>query len=188
MKFSYNFKISILYYTFLAIVGASFIFIPTESLLNFIFSTIGILIVLFNIFPCVTCIDAAIKNKDYILPAIGYSLVVLLGLMFIFGWELVIVSIMFSISLIVMPIIRIIKSKTKLNTLKKEVPYIAVGILLFFIPFTNVLGIIFKVFGVLVIIYSIVMIVLMIINRHKNNNTKQTNNSDIIIDAKIKEL
>ena len=191
MIYMYNYKLNIILYVILAIFGASFIFIPTESLINFVFSVIGIMIVLFNIVPAVTYIDAAIKNKQYIVPAITYSLMVMFGLLFIFGWSYLIVNILFGISLIISPIIRIIQGKFKKEVLKKELPYIAVGILVFFIPFTKVIGIIIKVFGGLVILYSIYMIVMTFINHNKNNNNSKgnTKNSDnIIIDAKIRDL
>jgi hypothetical protein len=187
----YNYKINIVLYVILAIIGASFIFIPTESLLNFIFSTLGIMIVLFNIVPCVTYINAALQNKQYIVPAISYFLIVLFGLMFIFGWSNMIISIIFGISLIVLPVIRVIQSKT-INGLKKELPYILVGIVSFFIPFTNIIGIILKIFGGLIILYSIYMIVMTIINKNKNNNNFNGNNNNdknnIVIDAEIREL
>ena len=191
MIYIYNYKINIVLYAILAIIGASFIFIPTESLIDFIFSTLGIMIVLFNVVPCVTYINAAFQNKNYILPAISYLLVVLFGVMFIFGWNNIVISIIFGISLIVLPIIRIIQSRT-INSVKKELPYILVGVLSFFIPFTNIIGIILKIFGGLVILYSIYMIVITIINRNKNNNNFNGNNNNdknnIVIDAKIREL
>jgi hypothetical protein len=184
----YDYKINIVLYAILAIVGASFIFIPAESLINFIFSTLGIIIVLFNIVPCVTYINLALQNKQYILPAISYLLIVLFGVTFIFGWNNLIISIIFGVLLIVLPIIRIIQSKT-INSLKKELPYILVGILSFFIPFTNIIGIILKIFGGLIILYSIYMIVVTIINRNKDNNKPNGNNNDkVVIDAKIREL
>lgn len=186
-----NYKLNIILYVILAIIGASFVFIPTESLINFVFSVIGIMIVLFNIVPAITYIDAAIKNKQYIVPAITYSLMVMFGLLFIFGWSYLIVSILFGISLVISPIIRIIQGKFKKEVLKKELPYIVIGILVFFIPFTKVIGIIIKVFGGLVILYSIFMIVMIFVNKNKDNNNSKgnTNNSDnIIIDAEIRDL
>lgn len=191
MIFMYDYKMKIVLYVLLAIFGASFIFIPTETLLGFIFSTLGILIVLFNIVPCVTYINASLQNKEYVLPAISYSLFVLFGLMFIFGWSNLIISIIFSVILIILPIIRIIISKNKKEDFKKELPYIVVGALLFFIPFTNIIGIIIKVFGALVVLYSIYMIVLLLINKNNNNNnnkTKKKKDDSVVIDAKIKEL
>jgi Ca2+/Na+ antiporter len=116
---------------------------------------------------------------------------VMFGLLFIFGWSYLIVSILFGISLVISPIIRIIQGKFKKEVLKKELPYIVIGILVFFIPFTKVIGIIIKVFGGLVILYSIFMIVMIFVNKNKDNNNSKgnTNNSDnIIIDAEIRDL
>lgn len=190
MMYTYNYKLNAILYVILAIIGASFIFIPTEQLINFIFSVIGIMIVLINIVPCVTYVDAAFKDKKYIAYAITYSLMVMLGLVFIFGWSNLIVSILFAISLIVSPLIRIIQGKFKKEVLKKELPYIVVGLLIFCIPFTKVIGLILKVFGGLIILYSIYMIIMLFVNSNKNNNNSKgnTNNSDIIIDAEIRDL
>lgn len=193
MVYTNSYKINIILYAILAMIGASFVFIPTEALLNFVFTTLGILIVLINIVPCITYINGALKNKQYIPLAISYSIFVALGFMFIFGWSHMIVSIIFGIGLVILPILRIILSKTKKETLKKELPYILLGLVAFFIPFNNVIGIILKIFGGLIIAYSVYMIILIIVRQNKDNkennyHNNSSGNDSIVIDAEIKEL
>ena len=187
MVYMYDKKINIMLYTILAIIGASFVFIPTDSLINFIFSIIGIIIVISNIIPCITYITGALTDKKYLAPAITYSIMVVLGLMFIFGWSYKIISILFSISLIILPAIRIVLAKFSKEVLKKELPYIVVGLIIFFIPFGSIIGILLKVLGGLIILYSIYMIILLLTNPQKKNKNKD-DNENIIIDAKYRDL
>jgi hypothetical protein len=178
----------IILYIILAIVGASFIFIPTDTLVNFIFSVIGIMIVLLNIVPCMTYINALLqnKNKQFLFPAITYSLMVMFGFMFIFGWSNLVISIMFGVALVVLPIIRIILDRGRIETIKRELPYVVLGLVIFFIPFSNIIGVLLKILGGLIIIYSIYMIIMILKNEKKNNKNSKGNN--IIIDAKYREL
>lgn len=189
MIYKFDYKINVVLYAILAVVGASFIFIPADTLLNFIFSIIGLGIVLLNIVPCITYLNAVLSNKQFLLPAITYSLTVLFGFMFIFGWTNVVISIMFGIVLVILPIIRIVFNKGKMEVIKRELPYIVLGIVIFFIPFSDILNVLLKIFGGLIILYSVYMIVLLLIKEKKNNkNNKNSDGNNIIIDAEIREL
>jgi hypothetical protein len=181
------------------LIGASLIFIPTETLLNTIFTIIGIAIIVLNSVPCYIKWNEALQNKKSLVPALIYTFTILLGLIFIFMWTNKIVSIIFGIWLIVLPIIRIIKAPNWKQQLKKEAPLLLVGALSLFIPAQTILGIIIKIFGVLVVVYCIVMIILLFKkNKNKNNdisggtgNSSSSNNDNskgIIIDADYTEV
>ncbi|MBO5712411.1 MAG: hypothetical protein J6R47_06175 [Acholeplasmatales bacterium] len=184
-------------YVILMLIGASLIFIPTETLLNTIFTIIGIAIIALNAIPCYVKWNEALNNKKSLLPALVYTFTILLGLMFIFMWTNKIVSIIFGVWLIVLPVIRIIKSQNWKQQLKKEAPLLLVGALSLFIPAQTILGIIIKIFGGLIIVYCIVMIILLFKKDKNNNNdisgsspnkSSSDDNKGIVIDADYTEI
>ena len=181
-------------YVLLMLVGASLIFIPTETLLSTIFTIIGITIIILNAVPCYIKWAEALSNKKSLFPALVYTLTILLGFLFIFMWTNDIVSIIFGIWLIILPIVRIIKSNNFKAQLKNEAPLLIFGALSLFIPAQTILGIIIKIFGGIIVLYSIVMIILLFKNNRNDNSNddyRAKSNDDskgIVIDADYTEL
>ncbi len=182
--FSSNKKPLLFLYVILILVGASLIFIPTDTILNTIFTLVGVAIIIINSIPCYLAWNQALNDKKKLLPAVIYTLTIFLGLLFIFLWSNQIVSILFGVWLIVLPIIRIVRSENWKAQLKKELPLLLVGVLSLFISAQAILGIIIKIFGGLVIVYSIVMIILLF-KKNKSNVSGEGPSKAAADDSKV---
>lgn len=176
------------------LLGAMLIFIPYESLIGFLFTLIGIIIVITNLIPCYIYWVQYKANKNYLFEALSATISLLLGFIFIFCHGIIrdVISIILAIWLVVLPIVRIVKSDNKNYQLKKEIPYILIGILLFFVPASSIFSIIIKVFGGIIFIYGIILLILTIKNNSNNNDNNSQNSSKddsrIIIDVEYKDV
>lgn len=174
------------------IIGLLLLVIPYDVLKDMIFTIIGIAIVVINIIPCFLYWYGYKYDNKLLAPAIFATLSVTIGFVFIF-WHNWIVSVVLAIWLIVLPIYRICVSNEKKNQAKKEIPYFIVALLLFFVPFEAILGIVLKIFGGILLLWAIInMIVLAIKNKNNDNNDSNSSNSNnndrIVIDAEVKDL
>lgn len=171
--------------------GLLLLVIPYEVLKDMLFTTIGIIMVVVNIFPCVLYWLSYKTDNRYLMPAVMATISVTIGVIFIF-WHEWFVSIILAVWLIILPIYRICINKNWKSQLKNEIPYFIVAALLFFTPFGAVLAIVLKVFGGILMVWGLISLIIYArsnSNNNDNNDSNSTNNSDrIVIDAKVKDL
>ena len=200
MIFSSNIKNSggIILSIITMMLGLALIFIPYEDLVSFIFTIVGICIMLVNLIPCIFSWIEYQSTKQGLYTAIASTISLLLGFIFIFcqGLARDIISVILAIWLIALPIIRLVKSNDKKNQIKKEIPYFIIGFILLFVPTGNIFSIVLKVFGGIIVLYGIINLIFSVKNNKSNNNDGRPNNNNnnrnnsgrIIIDAEYKDV
>ncbi len=182
----FGFVTSIVY----ILIGLVFIFVPSDVLLDVIFTILGIIIILLNLVPCIYYFMLGKDNNRYYTYAVLSLVSIAIGFAFIFMHNAVLAVILGS-WLVVLPIVRIVLSNDKKAELKKSIPYFVVAILLFFIPANTIFDIVLKVFGGLLIALGVFGIIYRIVIDHKNNkndNDDSNNQNREIIDVEYKEL
>lgn len=180
----------------LFVLGLLLVVIPADTVLSIIFTLLGLTVILINIIPCIMAWSLVKTNKGHIPFAIYQSLTLVVGILIIALWDNSIMAIILGIYLVILPLIRIIQTHgKKLDALIKEIPYLFFGLLLFFIPLPAILGIMIRVIGVIVMIYSLAIIIIRLTK--KNNDDDDFNNNDgqkkfkddrVIIDAEYKDI
>ena len=174
-------------------IGLAFIVIPSKTLVDIIFTVLGVIIICLNLIPCIYYFMLGSKYSRYYPYAILALISVVIGFVFIFNHN-AILAIILGVWLVVLPIVRIILSKEKKKEILKAIPYFIAAILLFFIPAEAILDIVLKVFGGLLMALGVVGLVYNIIIDHKNKNNKDDNDNENgsgnreIIDVEYKEL
>ena len=174
-------------------IGLAFIVIPSKTLVDIIFTVLGVIIICLNLIPCIYYFMLGSKDSRYYPYAILALISVVIGFVFIFNHN-AILAIILGVWLVVLPIVRIILSKEKKKEILKAIPYFIAAILLFFIPAEAILDIVLKVFGGLLMALGVVGLVYNIIIDHKNKNNKDDNDNENgsgnreIIDVEYKEL
>ena len=175
-----------------------------DAIVDITFFMIGMGIILSNIFPLITAIEVARVDSRYIFNIIASIIGIILGVLFMFNHSLV-VSIVFGVYLVIMPTVRIILSKNKLEELKSELPLYIAAILLFCNVLDKVLRIGLIVVGVIITILGIINLAMELIYRskHKDDNdggfngfngfndgddTKAKRDDSLVIDAEVKDL
>jgi len=174
------------------LIGLGFIAIPSNVLLDIIFTVLGIIIILLNLVPCIYYFMLGEKDNRFYINAVLSLVSVIIGFIFIFNHN-AILAIILGVWLVLLPILRIILSKEKKKEIKKAIPYFVAAILLFFIPAETILDIVLKVFGGLLITLGVIYIIYNIVIGKKNNkddfnNNNQNNKDRDIIDIEYKEL
>lgn len=174
-------------------IGLAFIVIPSKTLVDIIFTVLGVIIICLNLIPCIYYFMLGSKDSRYYPYAVLALISVVIGFVFIFNHN-AILAIILGVWLVVLPIVRIILSKEKKKEILKAIPYFIAAILLFFIPAEAILDIVLKVFGGLLMALGVVGLVYNIIIDHKNKNNKDDNDNENgsgnreIIDVEYKEL
>ena len=174
-------------------IGLAFIVIPSKTLVDIIFTVLGVIIICLNLIPCIYYFMLGSKDSRYYPYAILALISVVIGFVFIFNHNAVL-AIILGVWLVVLPIVRIILSKEKKKEILKAIPYFIAAILLFFIPAEAILDIVLKIFGGLLMALGVVGLVYNIIIDHKNKNNKDDNDNENgsgnreIIDVEYKEL
>ena len=175
------------------LIGLGFIAIPSNVLLDIIFTVLGIIIILLNLVPCIYYFMLGEKDNRFYINAVLSLISVIIGFIFIFNHN-AILAIILGVWLVLLPILRIVLSKEKKKEIKKAIPYFVAAILLFFIPAETILDIVLKVFGGLLIGLGVIYIIYNTIIGKKNNkddfnnNNNQNNKDRDIIDIEYKEL
>ncbi len=176
------------------LIGLGFLCIPSNVLLDIIFTVLGLIIIFLNLIPCIYYFMLGSKDSRYYPYAIMALVSVIIGFVFIFNHNAVL-AIILGVWLVVLPILRIILSKDKKHEIIRAIPYFIAAILLFFIPATDILDVVLKVFGVFLMVIGVAGIILNVIIDHKNNNNYGGNNNKNeaskdreIIDIEYKEL
>ena len=174
-------------------IGLAFIVIPSKTLVDIIFTVLGVIIICLNLIPCIYYFMLGSKDSRYYPYAVLALISVVIGFVFIFNHNAVL-AIILGVWLVVLPIVRIILSKEKKKEILKAIPYFIAAILLFFIPAEAILDIVLKIFGGLLMALGVVGLVYNIIIDHKNKNNKDDNDNENgsgnreIIDVEYKEL
>ena len=173
------------------LIGLAFLCIPSNVLIDIIFTVLGIIIIGLNLVPCIYYFMMGSKDNRYYPYAIMALVSVIIGFVFIFQHNAVL-AIILGVWLVVLPIVRIVLSNDKKQELIKAIPYFIAAVLLFFIPAEAILDIVLKVFGGFLMAIGVLYIIANIVIEHKNkngnnNNNKQTPNREII-DVEYKEL
>lgn len=170
--------------------GLLLLVIPYEVLKDMLFTIIGIIMVVVNIFPCVLYWLSYKTDNRYLMPAIMATISVTIGFVFIF-WHEWFVSIILAVWLIILPIYRICINKNWKVQLKNEIPYFIVAALLFFTPFGAILQIALKVFGGILMLWGLISLIIYAVNNKKDNDDNDNTNSNndrIVIDAEVKDI
>ena len=174
-------------------IGLAFIVIPSKTLVDIIFTVLGVIIICLNLIPCIYYFMLGSKDSRYYPYAVLALISVVIGFVFIFNHN-AILAIILGVWLVVLPIVRIILSKEKKKEILKAIPYFIAAILLFFIPAEAILDIVLKVFGGLLMALGVVGLVYNIVIDHKNKNNNDDNDNENgsgnreIIDVEYKEL
>lgn len=163
-----------------------------EAMVRIFFVCVGIGVVLVNLIPFIIATQLVSRDKRYVLDLILSLLAIILGVLFIFEQGHA-VSIVFSIYLVLMPIIRIALASDKLRRLKKELPLFIIAILLFFNVFDDILRIALIVIGGLLALLGLVNLILALISKGSNNENNNypdmfVEDDRVIIDAEVKDL
>lgn len=142
-----------------------------DYFLHAICISIGIVIMLVNIYPLLFSFKEMKYNKRFIYMFITSLIFILLGIAFIINHEMII-SIIFGVFLILLSFIRILLAKNHKMRFLHEVPYILLGSALVL----NISHVIFQVaivaFGILLAMYSGLYLLLIVFGKIKRNDNE----------------
>lgn len=150
-KYGFNLR-NLIFGILLFLIGLFFCFGNTELLTKIIFIVIGILIIASNILPLID----SIKKKLYFNLA-THLIEVIFGILFIFVHNKAI-SIIIGIIFIIIPIINIIISNDKRETLNYYLPSLIFGILVLVLGPSLIGHVLFLILGIVSIIFGIITI------------------------------
>lgn len=142
-----------------------------DYFLHAICISIGIVIILVNIYPLLFSFKEMKYNKRFIYMFITSLIFILLGIAFTINHEMII-SIIFGVFLILLSFIRILLAKNHKMRFLHEVPYILLGSALVL----NISHVIFQVaivaFGILLAMYSGLYLLLIVFGKIKRNDNE----------------
>lgn len=187
------------------VLGIILTAVPYDFLISMVFTIIGIIIVVLNIFPTIIYWMTYQQDKKILPYALASTMTLIVGFILIFfnHWVLCVIL---AAWLIAYPVARILTAENKIARLKKEIPFFVIAALLFFTPAKDILNIVFKVFGILLLVYAVYEFIYTFIynKKHENDNFDDMNNGfgyddktiidepkkddEDIIDAEFEEL
>ena len=142
-----------------------------DYFLHAICISVGIVIILVNIYPLLFSFKEMKYNKRFIYMFITSLIFILLGIAFIINHDMII-SIIFGIFLILLSFIRILLAKNHKMRFLHEVPYILLGLALVL----NISHVIFQVaivaFGILLAMHSGLYLLLIVFGKIKRNDNE----------------
>jgi len=159
-----RFLIEGLIYAFISLViGILFLVIDWNSLFKIIFIIVGILVVVFNIFPFIESIkNLKYKTQIAISQFISSLFRIICGILLIFFQDTL--TIVVSIIMLLFSAIDIFIAKENwIQKFKQQLPAIVISVMLLFFGFNSIANLIFSIFGWIFITISILIIVLTII-------------------------
>ena len=143
-----------------------------DYFLHAICISVGIVIILVNIYPLLFSFKEMKYNKRFIYMFITSLIFILLGIAFIINHEMII-SIIFGVFLILLSFIRILLAKNHKMRFLHEVPYILLGLALVL----NISHVIFQIaivaFGILLAMYSGLYLLLIVFGKIKRNDNEE---------------
>ena len=142
-----------------------------DYFLHAICISVGIVIILVNIYPLLFSFKEMRYNKRFLYMFITSLIFILLGIAFIINHEMII-SIIFGVFLILLSFIRILLAKNHKMRFLHEVPYILLGLALVL----NISHVIFQIaivaFGILLAMYSGLYLLLIVFGKIKRNDNE----------------
>ena len=142
-----------------------------DYFLHAICISVGIVIILVNIYPLLFSFKEMKYNKRFLYMFITSLIFILLGIAFIINHEMII-SIIFGVFLILLSFIRILLAKYHKMRFLHEVPYILLGLALVL----NISHVIFQIaivaFGILLAMYSGLYLLLIVFGKIKRNDNE----------------
>ena len=142
-----------------------------DYFLHAICISVGIVIILVNIYPLLFSFKEMKYNKRFLYMFITSLIFILLGIAFIINHDMII-SIIFGVFLILLSFIRILLAKNHKMRFLHEVPYILLGLALVL----NISHIIFQIaivaFGILLAMYSGLYLLLIVFDKIKRNDNE----------------
>ena len=142
-----------------------------DYFLHAICISVGIVIILVNIYPLLFSFKEMKYNKRFLYMFITSLIFILLGIAFIINHDMII-SIIFGVFLILLSFIRILLAKNHKMRFLHEVPYILLGLALVL----NISHVIFQVaivaFGILLAMYSGLYLLLIVFDKIKRNDNE----------------
>ncbi len=150
-KFGINFT-NLIVGILLILLGIFFCVGNTELLTKIIFITIGLIMIITNIYPLVE----SINNKDN-MSIIYHVIEIVFGILFIFVHNTAI-CILVGILLIFIPVLSIVLSKNKNETALYWLPSIVLGVLILILGPSTIGHVLYVILGVLSIIFGIISV------------------------------
>ncbi len=179
LSYKDDFKKSIFWAIIELAMGIALCFIPIEKASNFFITLFGIYLIVVSI-PRLLLYSKITTTYGYFM--LGSSICYLiLGFLLIFFNETVI-NIIAACFLIAIPVVRILLSENKLDSLKNEALNLIVGVSMIVFGFESILMVARYILAAIVILFAIVNFVLAYLDYKKSKG------QDNILDAEIKEL
>lgn len=168
------------------VLGILFLALSPSDIMNFFLKTCGILIILFNVAPCLYALGKVQEDKKYISLAISSAISITIGILILiyFDW---IMNVILAVWLIVMPCIKILFASNKKMEFNKQLPYFFAAIIVAIFGFSAISSIVIKILGGIFLVLALIQIIIIIINNKKTSNNSSPSNKDVI-DAEVKEL
>lgn len=175
-------RVSIIFSIILMVVGiliSLLSYFSYDVFIHVICIILGIIIILLNIYPVMVYSSLMTQDKRF-LPNFIISLsFLIIGILFIFSHGFVL-SIITTVFLIILPIIRIILVEDKKSQIIKEIPLLIIGVMVFFNIFDGVFRYVLIASGALLFVLGLVYLIYSLTHKEKTD--------DNIIDAEIKEI
>lgn len=152
-----------------------------DTFIHIICILLGIVIILFNIYPVMKYSSLMTQDKRYIPHFIIALAFLIIGVLFIFSHGFVI-SIITAVFLLILPIIRIIMAVDKKNQFLREIPLLVIGIMVFFNVFDGIFRYVLIASGGIIFILGLIFFISIFVNK------KDKNKDNGVIDAEITEL
>lgn len=149
------------------LLGILFIVIKPELVLNVAFITIGVIMILSGVIELISTDNKTFSITSVITIALGASIII---------FRNNIAAIIVGVILIALPIVRIILSPKHFEQFKLEIINLVIGLILLICGPTNVIEIIFKIIGILLIVGAIIYLIMGLVIANK----KPVKKSDVI--------
>ncbi len=143
---------------FYAAIGIIFLTVKAENIIKFIYILLGIIVIFFNALVLFDSITRIKKDKRYLIVVALSIIQIIIGILLIVTESKVLLIVTGSI-LLVLPLLEIISSQNKKEQFKLEITKISLGIIFIILGATNLASVVFKVLGVISIIFGAVYLV-----------------------------
>ena len=143
---------------FYAAIGIIFLTVKAENIIKFIYILLGIIVIFFNALVLFDSITRIKKDKRYLIVVALSIIQIIIGILLIVTESKVLLIVTGSI-LLVLPLLEIISSQNKKEQFKLEITKISLGIIFIILGATNLASVVFKVLGVISIIFGAIYLV-----------------------------
>lgn len=143
---------------FYAAIGIIFLTVKAENIIKFVYILLGIIVIFFNALVLFDSITRIKKDKRYLIVVALSIIQIIIGILLIVTESKVLLIVTGSI-LLVLPLLEIISSQNKKEQFKLEITKISLGIIFIILGATNLASVVFKVLGVISIIFGAIYLV-----------------------------